>query len=128
MTTLPLLGGSAMIVGVLLPWMTFYAGLQRLNGLTGMYGRWLLAAGVVVVGLAAWSTWRRVQWPSIALVLVGLTCTVSAAVLLLRAQQMTETEAMLMLVPRLGPGLPLVLVGAAAGAAGGAIMQLRRRL
>jgi hypothetical protein len=57
MFALPLLGGGAIMAGVLLPWMTFYAGLQRLNGLQGVHGWWLLSAGVAAVVLTALQ-WR----------------------------------------------------------------------
>ena len=40
-------GGALLGAGAALPWLTFFAGLHRLSGLTGLHGRSLLAAGAL---------------------------------------------------------------------------------
>ena len=42
-------GGSALVVGALLPWMSLFAGLQRYPGIAGLNGRLILAGGVSAV-------------------------------------------------------------------------------
>jgi hypothetical protein len=127
MFALPLLGGGAIMAGVLLPWMTFYAGLQRLNGLQGVHGWWLLSAGVAAVVLTAlqWRTPRT--WRALLLLALGAMASAACALLLVRASRMHDVPAMLMLVPRMGPGLYVSLFGALAVTIGGAVQRRVRR-
>lgn len=46
-----IIGGGAVAVGACMPWMSFYAGLHTVNGLSGMNGKVLLVAGVILVAL-----------------------------------------------------------------------------
>ncbi|HSQ32685.1 MAG TPA: hypothetical protein VLN49_22675 [Gemmatimonadaceae bacterium] len=48
------IGGAALVTGALLPWMSLFAGLRRYPGVAGLYGRVLLAGGMLAIagGLA----------------------------------------------------------------------------
>lgn len=106
------LGSVLMVAGTVLPWMTFYAGLDTKSGLSGLYGRLLLAAGVALLGLVVVSARRPGALVRGLIAALALTSATTAAVLLSRALDLTETPAMLMLVPKVGPGLAFVLAGA----------------
>ncbi len=119
-TSAALLGGTALVAGSLLPWMTFYAGLQPIAGTRGAYGKALLIAGIVVcivVCIVAAVRSRtdshsvRVTWMRALLAVVGSTAVLGGALLFWRAWQLTHSEGALMLVPRMGLGLPVVMVG-----------------
>jgi hypothetical protein len=114
-SALAMLGGAAVVVGSWLPWMTLYAGLQPLSGLIGRNGRVLLIAGAfgMFLGLALL---RRGEWRSLRLLSVGLGAAVSVAAvwLLVGVWQLTHPRGPgVMLVPRAGPGLIVVLLGGA---------------
>jgi hypothetical protein len=115
MMMLPLLGGSAVMVGALLPWMTFFAGLQRVSGVTGLYGRLLLGAGAVACVLAVGLRLRRAtfaRWVPPVLMVEGAVLFGSAIVLAARAWTMVSAPGMAMMVPAVGPGLFVVMGGA----------------
>ncbi|HYW30242.1 MAG TPA: hypothetical protein VE869_01965 [Gemmatimonas sp.] len=104
-------GGVAIASGAMLPWMTFYAGLQRVNGTSGLYGRLLLAGGLLLVLVGALRVWRdgaALRRTSLA---VGVVAAVGAILLLARAYGMAGSPASLMLVPRVGPGLFVIVFG-----------------
>ena len=42
-----MMGGATLVVGALLPWMSFFAGLERISGVAGLYGRVLLTGGIL---------------------------------------------------------------------------------
>lgn len=111
-TWFSLAGSSAIVVGALLPWMTFFAGLQRISGVSGAYGKALLAVGIVsaVVALLARVRTSQRVWLRASIVL-GASASVAAVVLLVRAMQLTSSEMMRMMVPRVGPGLWVVAIG-----------------
>lgn len=116
-TLFSLAGSSAIVIGALLPWMTFFAGLQRISGVSGAYGKALLAVGIasaVVAVLARIRTTQRV-WRQLSIVL-GAGASVAAVVLLVRAMQFTSSDMMRMMVPRVGPGLWVVAAGGAVAA------------
>ncbi len=116
-TLLSLAGSSAIVVGALLPWMTFFAGLQRISGVSGAYGKALLAVGIastVVAIVARVRTSQRV-WRGLSIVL-SASASVAAVVLLVRAVQFTSSDTMRMMVPRVGPGLWVVAIGGAVAA------------
>lgn len=107
--------GAAVITGVFLPWMTFYAGLQTVSGVRGAYGKTLLAAGIVLCVLAAWRVRAERPWLRGASAVVSAIVLVTALVLLARANQMTHQQSAMMMIPGIGVGLWVI---AAAGAAG----------
>jgi hypothetical protein len=43
------MGGAALVVGALLPWMSLFAGLDRYRGVAGLYGRILLVGGILAI-------------------------------------------------------------------------------
>src|SRR5436305_6012516 len=46
-----IVGGALAVVGVFLPWVRVFAGLQSFSGSRGLYGKALLAAAVVAIGI-----------------------------------------------------------------------------
>ncbi|MES2522429.1 MAG: hypothetical protein V4617_07015 [Gemmatimonadota bacterium] len=104
-------GGVAIASGAMLPWMTFYAGLQRVNGTSGLYGRLLLAGGLLLVLIGAVRVWRDAAALRGLSLVVGAAAAVGAALLLSRAYGMAGSPASMMLVPRVGPGLFVIAVG-----------------
>lgn len=58
-------GGSLMISGALLPWLSLYAGVDTLNGIDGVNGWVLIAAGGVAIAAASTYLWRpseQLRW------------------------------------------------------------------
>lgn len=106
-----LLGGAALVVGALLPWMTFYAGLQPIVGTRGGYGKAVLLAGVAVCIVGAVRSRQDARWTRVLLAVIGSTVVAGGALLLWRAWQLVSSQGALMLVPRLGPGLFVVIAG-----------------
>lgn len=104
-------GSSAVVVGALLPWMTFFAGLQSVRGVSGAYGRALLVLGVISWCIAAVRLVRRHEHQRWVLTACGGIAALSAAVLLARAYGMSTAPAMRMMVPGVGPGLWIILAG-----------------
>jgi hypothetical protein len=110
------IGGGAVGVGAWLPWMSYFAGLVPLRGVIGLYGRLLLAAGVVglMLGIAmAWSTRPRVRLVARrAAGVLGLAAATAAGWLLLGVWELTRVHrSNAMLAPRPGAGLLVVLLG-----------------
>lgn len=108
-------GGAMMTVGALLPWVTFMAGLQVVRGVAGINGQLLLAAGVAVMLAGSWQLATRSR-PAITLAIgaLGVVLTAASGVLSMRLLNARETlQANPMMVAELGPGLFLVLAGAA---------------
>jgi hypothetical protein len=105
-------GGSLIVVGALLPWLTLFAGLQRYPGTTGVYGWLILAAGSAAVLGGLWGLrWYR-QWLRWAGATLGVTLFIFAAWLIAGLYQTMSRQAGPMLAPRPGPGLFVVLAGA----------------
>ncbi len=112
-----LLGGALLALGAWLPWLTLFAGLQAYSGLTGLYGRLLLAGGAVVtaLGVLAWRRRREARGASVLRVgallaapLLGL----AAWALVGLVSTLEAQAAQPMLVMRMGPGLFVALTGA----------------
>ena len=113
------MGGSALVMaGAVLPWLSVYAGLKSYAGVTGLYGRLLLAGGMLgllggVCYLAVGG--RALHW---ALGLWGFVLLALAGWLVV---QLLETYRHLAVDPllfaRIGPGLFVAAAGAAALAA-----------
>ena len=116
-----------MAIGAFLPWLTLYAGLHPLRGVIGLNGRVFAAGGAVclVAGVRGWSRPAPgVRWVVSlfggALAVFGIWLIVQ---LLITYRHLRANP---MLVPRLGPGLFLVLVGSLL-AGGTAALRVRTR-
>jgi hypothetical protein len=106
-------GGALIAIGAFLPWLSLFAGLHPLRGVIGLNGR-LLAAGGVVCLVAGVRCWHR---PAVRLqrAVAVLGWALSGFAIWLVIQLLItyrELRANPMVVPRLGPGLFLALVGA----------------
>lgn len=120
-------GGAALVVGALLPWMSFFAGLQRYPGVAGLYGRVLLAGGIMSVAgglalLARPAKRLRMTIGLLGFVLAGLA---SRVLLGLRATTGALRHHPLLLA-RPGPGPFVALAGGLVVAA--LMLPLRRRV
>lgn len=105
--------GALAIAGALLPWLTLYAGLYQYNGLVGLYGRLVIAAGALaVLGgiIAARVRWRWIRLGGTAL---GLMLLAFCVWLYAGLQEVVTRPDSVMLVPRPGPGLFVVFAASA---------------
>src|SRR5881409_1624265 len=105
-------GGALIATGAFLPWLSLFAGLHPLRGVIGLNGRLLAAAGAVclVAGVRYWQ--RPAPRLQRAVALLGWVLTAFAICLTLQLfNSYRELRANPMLVPRLGPGLFLALLG-----------------
>ena len=105
-------GGALITIGAFLPWLTLFAGLHPLRGVVGLNGRVLAAGGAVclVVGIRCWR--RPAPGLERAVAALGWACTGFAIWLTVQLFiTYRELRADPMLVPRLGPGLFLALIG-----------------
>ena len=121
------LGGLLVTGGAFLPWLSFYAGLYPMRGVVGPWGRVLAGGGIACAFLGAWAWARRtrVLERGIALLASGL----GAFALWLLAQLAITFRALRanpMLVPRVGPGLFVVLSGALLALAPVLLLRPRR--
>ncbi len=113
-----LLGGMLVTGGAFLPWLSFFAGLYPLRGVLGPWGKLLAGGGSVIVVLAALGLWRPNRRLDVAAALLG--CALVAFAGWLTAQLLLtfrHLQANVMVVPRVGPGLFVVLAGALLSAA-----------
>lgn len=105
-------GGLVIAAGAFLPWLSLYAGLHPMRGVVGLYGRLVAAAGVVCLVAGV----RHLLRPSSRLrrAVTVLSWGVAAFAAWLTGQLFItyhQLQANPMLIPRLGPGLFVVLVG-----------------
>ena len=111
---LALVGGALIIAGTLLPWFSLFAGLQPYSGVVGLNGRLLLAGGVVSSIAGGYFFFRsspKLHW---AIGLFGFLLLACSGALLLQLLLTYRTlAANPLIVAALGPGLFVVLVGAA---------------
>jgi len=118
-------GGALITIGAFLPWLTLFAGLHPLRGVIGLNGRVLAAGGAVclVVGIRGWR--RPAPGLERAVAALGWACAGFAIWLTVQLFiTYRELRADPMLVPRLGPGLFLALIGSLLPAAT-AMLRLR---
>jgi len=120
-------GGALITIGAFLPWLSLFAGLHPLRGVLGLYGR-VLAAGGALCLVAGVTYWRRPA-PRLERAVAALGVALTGFGIWLTVQLLItyhELRANPMLVPRLGPGLFLVLVGSLL-AGGTAALRVRTR-
>src|SRR5512140_713842 len=106
-------GGVIVAVGAVLPWMSLFAGLHSYSGITGLYGRLVLAGGAVsaIGGIALLI--RPDPRLRVAIGVQGAALTLFAAWVLLGLRSTTrQLDQHAFLVPRAGPGVFVVLLGA----------------
>jgi VIT1/CCC1 family predicted Fe2+/Mn2+ transporter len=107
------LGGALTCVGAMLPWLTLFAGLQSYSGLVGLYGRLVLAAGVLATVGGVVMTTRSDRWLRRTLGGLGIALTLFVVWLLVGLRSTTgDLRHHAMLLARPGPGLFVALVGA----------------
>lgn len=107
-----IVGGALVAIGSFLPWLSLFAGLHPLRGVIGLNGRVLAAGGAlcVVAGIQYW------QRPALRLkrAVAALAWALTGFAIWLTIQLLStyrELRTNPMLVPRLGPGLFLALMG-----------------
>ena len=108
-----LVGGALVCVGTMLPWLSFFAGLQSLSGLVGLYGRILFASGAIAVLSGTAMLQRRHPWMRLATAVLGVMQAVFIVWLLVGLRStLRELGMHAMLLARPGPGLFVALAGA----------------
>lgn len=107
-------GGSLVLAGAILPWLTLDSGLQSFGGTTGVYGWLVVAAGTLAVAGGVRELVAPARWILRASGALGVILAVFALWLLAGVDQFVHRQDAAMLVPGAGPGLYLVLAGAAA--------------
>jgi hypothetical protein len=113
------LGGALVCTGTMLPWMSFFAGLQSLTGLGGLYGRILFASGALAVLSGTAMLHRRSAWLFAGTGVLGVLQTLFVVWLLLGLHStLGELGTHAMLLARPGPGLFVALAGAMLVSAG----------
>lgn len=106
------LGGALVVSGVLLPWLSLYGGLERLNGFAGGNGKLLAAGGAVCVVAGAWLAVRGGR--ALRFVIGGLGFLLAAFSAELLAQLLATYRSLEggLTFARLGPGLFVSAAGA----------------
>lgn len=118
--------GVLVASGAFLPWLSLFAGLHPLRGVIGLNGR-LLAAGGVLCLVAGVRYWHRPA-PRLRRTVAVLGWGLTGFIIWLTVQLLAtyrDLRANPMLVPRLGPGLFLALVGALVAGATAALCSER---
>ena len=108
-----MIGGGALVVGALLPWMSLFAGLHRYRGVSGLYGRLLLIGGVFAfcAGIAMLVRPRHRLRPAVGV--LGVALTAFAWWVLVGLRDTTRAlEHHPMMLARPGPGLFVAFAGA----------------
>lgn len=106
-------GGTLICAGTALPWMFFFAGLQSLSGLVGLYGRVLFASGALAVLSGAAMLHCPSRWLHTAAAVLGVMQTLFVTWLLVGLHSTLQELGMhAMLLARPGPGLFVALAGA----------------
>jgi hypothetical protein len=105
-------GGTLIVAGTVLPWMSLFAGLQRYPGISGSYGRLIFAGGLVLLAGGAVIFARPDTWIRLGLGTLGVGIALFASWILvgLRAT-MREVGRNPFVLPRAGPGLFVCIAG-----------------
>ncbi|MGH7626837.1 MAG: hypothetical protein ACREOJ_16165 [Gemmatimonadaceae bacterium] len=120
-------GGSALIAGAWLPWMTLFAGLYPMRGIVGLNGRVICAAGIAVLLLGAVLLARDVRGAAIMLSGAGLLLLALAGSIFVGIHQlMAGSGHHTMVVPQAGVGVYVVLLGAVLTAIAPVVARSRR--
>ena len=108
-----IVGGALVCAGTMLPWISFFAGLQSLSGVVGLYGRILFASGILAVLSGTAMLHRRSRWLLASAAMLGVLQTLFVAWLLLGLRSTLGQLGMhAMLIARPGAGLFVALAGA----------------
>ena len=108
-------GGSLVVAGAMLPWLSFFAGLQSYSGMVGLYGCLLFAGGVLAVAAGVAILIGSIRWLRPGVGALGLLLALFTSWLLLGLRTTTrELSGHPFIVARPGPGLFVALVGALA--------------
>lgn len=111
-------GGFLLALGALLPWMSLFAGLHQYAGVDGLYGRLILAGGVLVGAGGTLMYTRSNRFTRTLVGGLGLLLVAFAVWILIGLRATTrQLGDHPMLVARPGPGLFLALAGAVVAAA-----------
>jgi hypothetical protein len=120
-------GGTLVVVGSVLPWMSLFAGLHAYSGLAGYYGRLILAGGALSILGGAAMLARPRDWLRLGIGGVGVALAVFAAWILVGlSAKVRELGHHPLLLARPGPGVFVVIAGAIALAA--VLLPVRRRI
>ena len=108
-----IVGGALMSAGVFLPWLSLFAGLQSLNGLSGMNGPLFLIGGAL--GMLAGAVYvvrgtELMRWLCAMLGFGGLAGSGWLFIQLMQATRQLAADPFLVVRP--GPGLLVIGVGA----------------
>lgn len=106
-------GGALVILGAWLSWFSLFAGLHPYRGIEVLNGRLLAGFGALSVFAGIWFCWRsssRLRWGIglLGFALLAFASWSSVQLVILYRQLSTDP----MMLPRLGPGLIVVVVGA----------------
>ncbi len=103
------MGGLVTITGSVLPWISMFAGLKQYSGLLGLNG-WLVLTIGVALACTPYMERRGIRSAPLAIVLsLGAMLVVGYAGSGLLA--ITGNAGNALMVPRVGPGLPVALIG-----------------
>ncbi len=107
-----LAGGALVALGAFLPWLSFFAGLYPVRGVLGLWGRLLAAGGVVCVLAGMAELWHPDRRLRLGIAVLGWALAAFAGWLTLQLLlTFRQLQADVMMVPRRGPGLVIVLAG-----------------
>lgn len=110
---LAMVGGAMMVGGALGPWLSLFAGLHAYTGVTGLHGRLLCGGGMLSILGGVGFLLRgglTLRW---GLGFLGFTLLIYASWLLLALRKtLVQLATDPLLLPKFGPGLVIVVVGA----------------
>ncbi|MDQ3690806.1 MAG: hypothetical protein M3406_12395 [Chloroflexota bacterium] len=111
--SLAIIGAVLVAVGVALPWLSFFAGLQPITALGTPNGSLLLVGAAAVGALGMVVIVRGTRWARRGLTLLGIVLTAFAAYLGVGLVTIyRDVSADPLVVAQLGPGLAVVAAGA----------------
>ena len=119
-------GGALVVAGALLPWLTLFAGYHQYAGTIGVYGQAVLAAGAAALLSGIVALRVRPRWLPFVSAAIGTAMFGFGTWLLIGVEQIVHRPEAAMFVPGAGPGLYVVLTGAAVLALG-PLLAARRR-